>query len=240
MALLVYDLSLLPPGRSSMPEIVGSYIDVGRSQSGISSTVDASGGGLVRVKYSNVRLDPTNGVAARAWLNLRNQLLGGVRKIVVPLLVDNIQPIALGAAQSGTGTFSDGATFSDGGLFTTPNVTAYLTGAAAVNAGVVTLKVTSPLPLTGGEWFDLFHFTRLWRAYTITDILSASAPDANGAITYSVAIRPPLRDAAADQSVANFIRPRCIMKLDTGSMMTVDFEKYWWATPDVSFIESWP
>ena len=89
---LTFDLKRAPPGRMSAPRIVGASIEAGISQSGISSAVDISGGGLVAIKYSNIQLKNSDATQLKYWNQLRGQLVGGVRQITVPFMVDFLQP----------------------------------------------------------------------------------------------------------------------------------------------------
>lgn len=233
--LITFSLELAPPGRMSLPWLVGTSVETGRSQSGIATSADLSGGGMVAVKYGSVQLANVNPVRLKYWSQLKAQLTGGTRSIIVPLLTDFFSPIT---RLAGSVPFSDGAYFSDGSGFATFSGSASLTADAALNAGVISMKVQGPIALTGGEWFDLFHPTKFYRAYTVSDVLSVTGPDVNGISTYNLAIRPTIREAMLAGSVCNFYRPRCMMKLEPGTQISGDVEKYWWSTPEISLSES--
>lgn len=235
--LIWFDLKSLPPGEMSAPEFVGSSIESGRSQSGINSSIDVSGGGYVAMKYSSLQIGNIKNANMKYYQQLRSQLAGSVRSIITPLMVDFMSPIAPGAALATYGNFAIGSTFANGGLIGKSPVAAYVQGAYPVGAAILSIKVFAPVAITGGEWFDLFHPVKMFRSYNITDVLSVSVPDSNNFITYSVAIRSPLRDTIGNQSVANFIRPRCMMKLDHGTTMPLVIRPYWYSTPEISLVE---
>ena len=236
VGLITFSLELAPPGRMSVPWLAGTSVETGRSQSGISTSADFSGGGMVAVKYGSIQLGNVLPARLKYWSQLKAQLTGGTRSIIVPLMTDFISPIV---KLSGSVPFSDGSYFSDGSGFASFSGSAWLTADAALNGGVISMQVQGPVAaLTGGEWFDLFHPTKLYRAYTVSDVLSVTGPDVNGISTYSLAIRPTIREAMLAGSVCNFYRPRCMMKLEPGTQMSGDVEKYWWSTPEISLIEA--
>jgi hypothetical protein len=233
-----FSLELCPPGRMTMPRIIGAGIEGGRSLSGISQAIDATGGGFVAVDYKMIQLGNVNQDRLR-YFNRLGFLNGGVRSIVVPLLVDAVSPLALGASLFMASKFSDTSHFSDGSSFSQSAIAAVTVGAFALNASTIVIKILQGSPLQGGEWFGLFHPTKSNRAYLITDV-DSKATNEDGSATYSVAIRPPLRGPIGDGSEVDFLRPRCVMRLAPGTTLSVDVEKYWYGTPDISFVESFP
>ena len=197
-----------------MPSIAGGVVEGGRSMSGIVSAADMTGGGLVTVCYKQVSLGNTDPARLRYWSQLAAILNGGVRSIRVPLVTDFIAPLDWSAA---------------------------VTVAAALNASTLTFIVygkflTDP-GMTGGEWFGLVHPNKDVRAYVVTEVDTVvTNPDES--ITYTVGIRPPLREAVAYAAPLSFYRPQCLMRLAPGTTISADVDKSWWATPDVSFVES--
>ena len=213
MAFSEFDLRLAPPGTMTMPNIVGGTVEGGRSLSGLVSVADLSGGGLVTVKYGQIALRNVNPAKLRYWSRLGAMLNGGVRSILVPLLTDFIAPFGL-------------------------TVTAQ---AAALNAGTLSFLVRGDFLtddfLNGGEWFEIAHLTRSSRAYCITDV-DAITSNQDGSISYTVGIRPPLREAIGDGTVLRFERPRFLARLAPGTSINADVDAAWWATPDATFLES--
>jgi hypothetical protein len=233
----IYDLGLLPPGKMEI-DIAGSSIESGRSQSGITGAIDFSGGGLWTVRYSQIQVF---GAPQHLYYQyLRNYLRGGVRSIVVPMLTDYVAPTPTPGGPIHIATpFSDGSSFSDGSLFRQSSIQAVIAGYCPLNATTISLKMIAGGALQGGETFAIDHPAKAWRAYGICEIDSVGAPDMNGAITYQVAIAPPLRQAVSDQTPLEFARPKCLMRLMAGGPgMPWAVERYWQGLFDISFIES--
>lgn len=220
-----------------MPYIVGSAIESGFSSNGIVDVSDATGGGLVAVDYNNIQVGNRTPDALKFINRLAVALAGGVRQIVVPLLVDFIQPNAPGAVDGKT-TFSDTTVFSDASQLSQTPISSTVAAAAASNAGTVSLTLdANALPLVGGEWFGLVHPTRSFRAYCVTDVDSQTT-DAAGNTTYIVGIRPTLREAIAVGSNVDWKRPRCLMRLQPGQSQQITLERFFWSTPSLKFIEA--
>ena len=233
---LVFDLKRAPPGRMSAPRIVGASIEAGISQSGLSSAVDISGGGFVAIKYSNVQLSNAGATQLKYWSQLRGQLVGGVRQITVPFLIDFMQPRPAIGYDYADFACTDGLTTTDGFGTTDMRPLTTCAGALALNAGQVTFSYPTSVAITGGEWFDLLHATKGYRSYEITDVISSSVVGSN--TSYVVAIRPTIREITASGAVMNFERPRCNMRLEPGTDMPFDIESAWVSRPEVSFIEA--
>jgi hypothetical protein len=231
---LTFDLNLLPPGQMEMPRILASAIGGGQTASGIISNADMSGGGLVAVTYSNVQLGNANQGAMRYWNRLASALAGGVRPIIVPMLVDWIQPVA---RPFGTGLtpFSDGALFSDGSEFYSPPVTGTIMAGATVGAGTISVLVIGGSGiLEGGEWLGINHSVKGNRVYNVVDVDGYDV-DGDGNRIYTIGIRPTLRQALLGGEPVDWWRPKCVMKLAKPIVTSV--EKYWWSTPSIELIE---
>jgi hypothetical protein len=234
----IYDLGLLPPGKMEL-DIVGTSIESGRSQSGITGAIDFSGGGLWTCRYSQIYVFGSQ--QHLYYQYLRNYLRGGVRSIIVPFLNDFVAPTPIVAGPISTPVrFSDTTTFSDTSTFSQDAIAAVMVGNAAANATTITIQVQVGGALRGGETFSINHFSPKWqRAYGISELDSFTAPDSNGAVNYTVAITPPLRAAVADGTSLEFSRPECVMRLMAGgSGMPWTVEKYWQGVFDLQFIES--
>lgn len=242
---LLYDLDLLPPGSMTGPRIVGGTVESGSSLSGVSTASDVTGGGFVALDYDMIWVGNTEPAKMRAAQRLSNALAGGVRQIVVPLLVDFFAPVALGAGQI-LSKFSDSSMFSDGSEFSQPPVAGIVIADAAVGAGSLQVSVIGGTTvLQGGEWFGLNHTAtdnpyRLpagFRAYNVTDA-TLTGVDGTGNNVYTIAIRPTLRDPIAAGAVVDWWRPRCTMRLKPGFAPSIQVEKYWYTTPSFSFVEA--
>lgn len=219
------------------PRIIGSAIEAPRSLSGVGAAIDMSGGGFVAVDYLDIQLGNNQAQGRLRYYASLQKLNGGVRQIIVPLLTDALLPLALGTPIYTLTTLSDGSSLSDGSLISQPAVSGQMVGAAALNASTVTMDVWAPLPLQGGEWFGLSHATKGFRAYQITDI-DSTGTGTGDATRYTIGIRPPLRDSIADASIVDFVRPRCTMRLAPGTEVKTDLEHYFYATPELHFVEA--
>lgn len=240
MTIPVLDLSRLPPGRMTMPYVTPGGIEGGKSLSGVSTVVDMTGGGLVAVKYADIGLGNLDGSNLRYWSRLSAILTGGVRSIIVPLLTDfmvQTYTVGGGLSEAAVVSFSDGALFSDGSSFSQLIINAICAVDAPLNAGTIVINMIAGFSLEGGEWFSIEHPTRLSRAYCITDVDGVVSQNANVG-TFTVGIRPPLREAVPAGSKINFVRPRCLMRVDAAAAITNDVDGWWWSTPEIAFIES--
>lgn len=224
-------LDLVPPGRMTMPNIIGGAVEGGRSLSGIALAADLTGGGFVAVKYSNIILKNTTSDALRYWSWLCAYLAGGRRSILVPMLIDYVDPLPE------LSLFSDGSTFSDGSLFSISGGFVVLNSSASVNAGTIVIRASSGANIDVGQWFEFSHAEKSARSYNITEIDSVTT-NGSGTKTYTVGIRPPLRAAVPSGMQLRFRRPRCLMRLAPGSNPANDVEKYWQSTAEISFVES--
>lgn len=197
--------------------------------SGVVGALDLAGGGLIAAKFTTT-LRNSSPAMLRYWSQLAGILNSGARSIVVPLIVDFLQPAS-------PAFFTKAPSLAGGVVFNTPaGDNPDTIQPAALNAGTVTLNAGSRT-LTGGEWFGVVHPTKLQRAYVVTDIDAVTA-NADGSSTVTVGIRPPLREAVSALTAINFNRPQCVMRLSPGTTMQADVDASWWATPEMSLIES--
>lgn len=204
---------------------------------GITDASDSTGGGLWTYSYGQIVVGNVNQSQLRLINRIGIALAGGIRNIVVPFLVDFVQPVIIGAAPANT-PFSDLSRFSDSSEFEAAPVSGLVYGAQPVGAATLTVSVVGGTGvLEGGEFFGLNHAVKGFRAYNVTDI-DSQATDPYGNNLYTVGIRPPLRDAVADQAVADWWRPRCLMRLAPGSSIDLDVRPFWLASPSIKFIEA--
>ena len=240
LPIITLDLSKSPLVEMSMPDIVGASISGGRSLSGGSNSIDVSGGGYVGIKYAKIELGNATDVNFKYWAGLRAQINGTSRPVIVPFFVDRTNPTTTGSVPLVPFSFSDSTNYSDGTTHTDVLSPPLIIGAVAGNASTMVFKFPVIDGLAPGMWFDQLHATKNYRAYVITDILAASAPDASGNVTYTVAFKPPNREASASGSPLNFIRPRCLMRLKPGTEIPLMVRSFWLATTDIEFIEVGP
>jgi hypothetical protein len=196
-----YDLCVLTPADVSI-DVVGSAVEGGRSLSGITQSINYSGGGFVAVTYGGIQL--FSAAQAKAWNRLGAILNGSVTTVVVPLWTDQI------AARNPGG---DALGFPSGPL-ANPTVT------NAVLMGATTLKLSgvSTAVIEGGEWFAIFHGAPVgWRAYRI------QGPQDVPTGVRTINFMPPLRADTAAGTEADFWRPQCLMRLPAGETMAWQF-----------------
>lgn len=240
MALPELSLALLPPGEMAMPLITGAAIESGKTLSGLTSAVDVGGGGLVTIKYGRIQLGNSSPANLQYWSYISNYLSSSRRSIVVPLLTDRIAPTPAGVPLYLTGIrHSDTALFSDGVGYSQVSIEAYIAAPAAVNDAVVSIRLVEGSAPGFGMWFELNHPIRSYRSYCIQSVDAVTA-NGDGTTTYTCAISPPLRDAISAGVLAKFDRPRCVMRALPGANLRASVEKFWWSTPELDLIESFP
>jgi hypothetical protein len=197
MADIIYDLCILTPAEVSL-DVVGSAIEGGRSLSGVTQSIDYSGGGFVAVTYGGIQL--FTAAQAKFWNRLGAILYGSVRTAMVPLWADIV------AARNPAG-------FPSGGPGGPPNPTVQspvLLGATQLQLAGLTGAV-----IEGGEWFSIDHGGTVdKRAYRIGKLVTA--PDV-------ISFMPPLRRDTAAGAVCDFWRPECRMRLPAGESLAWQF-----------------
>lgn len=215
------DISILVP-RAFTIDVIGTSLEGGRSVIGNApDSIDYSGGGFWTVEYDIVSVFTP---AQHRYLNVLSALLSsGSQKIVVPFLTDWTAPIL---------TDSHGEPVL-------PPVTlpaAALTSNAALNAGTVSFSQTAGAEIKAGMIFEIDHATRGKRAYRIVSI-DTETPLTDHTL-YTVAIKPPLREASATSTALRFYRPRCLMQLKPGTVASWKVEKWWKGQSTLSFWEA--
>src|SRR5580765_7773163 len=137
---VIYDLCKLTPADVTI-DVVGSAIEGGRSLSGVTQSIDYSGGGFVAVTYGGII--PVHIAQAKEWNRLAANLNGSVRTVDVPLWTDYTSPLEA----DGIGSISP----------------------AALGATLVSLSLTvGPEP---GQWFGVNHAGTIGnRAYRLLSV----------------------------------------------------------------------
>lgn len=248
---LILDLSMFQPGRMGAPHIVGGAVESGAALSGITIASDATGGGFVAIEYSDIQVSFCGPDRIVMFSRFMVALQGGIRTCIVPFMTDYMAPVAgnpfssaftsvFGGSPASTPQahrFSDGSSFDDGSAFGQAPVAGKITADGTVGSATVSLTVVGGRALHGGEWFGVQHKNKSFRAYCVVDIDQQSV-DENGIVTATVAIRPTLRDAVSVDMIVDWWRPRCLMRIRSGSDPTLDLAKFWEASPSLQFVEA--
>lgn len=217
----------------------GNSIDGGVNGVGESTSIELSGGGIITASYEGMVLQgPDERHEVLNWLGAR--LNGGFRFINVPIVNDGIgpfpeingkrRPIIKGIPHS------DGSYFDDGSGYSQASVYAELTSDAPLNAGVINMRVYGATrDLRWADWFSIYHSVKGWRAYRYWDVISKTTEENP---VYSLAISPPLRQAAAAGTRVELARPTCVMKLRRGDTVPWEYEAYYQSRPTINFTEA--
>lgn len=168
--------------------LVGVTINGGVSVGGSSSLSRTDGGGLWTCAQAGIEIWTRAQLLAASALDM--QLDGGASPIVVPCFAFPLRPVPEG---------------SDWGVSTS------LTDPAALRATTLELIHTTGAPLIGGEPFSITHPTHGKRFYKVHSVDAADT--SGGAVTQTVRIRPPLREATTAGTALDFDTPGCVMRL---------------------------
>lgn len=206
-------IDFLNPARAAFDN-VGASTDGGRNGLGEGITFETTGGGIVTATYEECKIIQPEQYEYINYLGAR--LNGSFRFINAQIITDFYGPIQKVNGLPGTYvtgiTHSDGATFSDGSGYSQATTYGELLSSAAMNAGVISIQMFgASRPLRWSDWFSIYHTTKGWRAYRYWEIQDQTDD------TYKIAIQPPLREAVAAGTRLEFARPRCAMKLTSGS-----------------------
>jgi len=209
--------------------LTGASISGGQSVSGQSQSVRSDGGGLWRLRAGFKLRTPAD---MKKWRAFGARLDGGATSIVVPRIEAGLKVQLEGTETVESATHSDGSTLSDGSEYDViPEVSASPGASAALRATQMQLAFTSAVVLEGGECFTIEHATQGDRLYTIHSVVA----QANN--TYTVKIRPPLREAITTSTVLDFDDPRCLMRLADPDSWEAEARGLRFADPSAVFIE---
>lgn len=201
MADVIYDLCKLTPADVTI-DVVGSAIEGGRSLSGVTQSIDYSGGGFVAVTYGGIGLFTS--AQAKEWNRLAAALNGSVRTVDVPLWTDLVAVTNAGGAIVG----------KPGGA-----ANPQLADPASLGDTLIMLGSLGTISIEGGEWFSISHGALIGRrAYRVWKVGVL-----DGAGHLPVYFRPSLREDTAAGEIANFWRPECQMRLPAGETMAWQF-----------------
>jgi hypothetical protein len=206
--------NFLAPAQTTI-DVKGAVIDGG---SGI--TIGLSGGGRLESTYEDCMIkDPEH----YEYINLLGARLNdGFRFMNIPIITDWFgpfpkinrlpTPIVTGIPHS------DGSFFDDGSGYSQATVWGEITEAAALNAGIVKMRVYGlSRALRHSDWFSIYHATaKGWRAYRYWDVIAkADGYDVDLTMAYqdyTLGIAPPLREAVAVGTRVEFARPLFVGK----------------------------
>jgi hypothetical protein len=200
----VDDLGLV----SSHWDLGGAAVSGGRSVSGMEQAAFSSGGGLWTAQ---IAFKPRGRDQIRRWRAYGARLDGGATAFEVPHCEVQSRIRLDGTPSVSLAKHSDGSGFSDGSQYAVvPTVAASFGASAALRATQVQLDFVTAVEIIGGERFTVEHANAGARLYTIHSIVSQSSN------SYTVKIRPPLREAVTSATPLDFDDLRCTMRLVDG------------------------
>jgi len=219
-------------------DVTGSSIDGGRNGVGEGQTIEMSGGGIVTATYEDCKIKNPEHYEYVNWLGAR--LNGGFRFINVPIITDWFGPFPtvnkLPAPIVSGITHSDGSYFSDGAGYSQATVYGEITEAAALNAGIIKMRVYGlDRPLRWSDWFSIYHTTKGWRAYRYWQVISKTSEENP---VYTLAIAPPLREAVVTGTRVEFARPRFVAKFKSEFTLPSVVEAFFVTQQSIQFVEA--
>lgn len=234
----MFPVDFLRPTKARF-DLIGNSLDGGVNGVGDSVTTELSGGGKLTATYERMVLQgPDERHEVINWLGAR--LNGGFRYINVPIVNDKIGvfPTIDGAKRTFVTAIpnDDGSLIAVGDTYSEATVWGELTEDAALNAGIVKIRVygaARPV-FRWSDWFSIYHSVKGWRAYRSWELLDKTSGTNP---IHRVAISPPLRQAAPAGTRVELARPTCVMKLARGQTIPFEYEAYYQSRPSVNFIE---
>lgn len=215
---------------SVQPMPMGRTISSGESLSGINDTISTDGGGFWMLRMSGISLDGSDQL--RAWNAWEAHMKGGARVVNVPFASIELAPIPFAGGRpswpSDLKPTSDDPYFPEAIARATPFIIATVTASAPLRAFLVTIVVTQGSRLKGGETFAITHPTMGRRTYRIERMMSAT----------QALIWPPLREAVAGGTNADFDWPSCAMQVVPDPAQSADVQGGRTAEVSILFRES--
>lgn len=210
------------PGRFSFEQqdvrVEGSTTSGGTSLSGIDDPIRSDGGGFVVAEFSEGATFERDDVLA--WRAITTGMDNGATQVIVHFCDPLHQPVG----ERTTVPHSDDTTFDDDAEYLSGSSQAATVADAALRATSLSISITAPISLIGGEWFSIEHAVWGWRAYLIKAI------DGD-----TIEFRPPLREAVAAGTPIDFDDPRCVMRLAAATSNALSSGRY--TDPAISFVE---
>lgn len=247
------DVDFIKPKRASFDR-KGGAIDSSRNGVGESISIDFSGGGILTCSYEECFAQSSEEHEYMRWVAAR--MRGSHRFMNVPIITDWAGPFPLDSRGrpmlkvSGI-THSDGSTFSDGTGYSQTTVWGVTRAAAALGAGKLKVRIYgASRRLRWSDWFSIYHDDvddvpgKGWRAYCHweTTFLEEGTQVVSGATRtyqeYELSLDCPLRQAVANGTRVEFVRPRSVMKFATGFTAPWALEDKWIWKPSLQFTEA--
>lgn len=192
----VYPFDLLPPA-SERWRLSSVSLNGGINPSRAPTLARTDGGGFWMCWMNEIELVTRAQIkAARA---LEAILDGGAAFIVVPAFDWAFSPETV--------THADGTPFADGSLYQSSPVEAAVVVGAPLRATILQTLFLGGVPLEGGERFSITHPAKGKRLYTIARVRERLGD------SYTVEIRPPLREAVSAGTVIDVSTPGCVMRI---------------------------
>lgn len=231
--MLTFPTHLFNPARIQMRP-AGAVITGGESLSGETDVIKTDGGGYWVVQMAGIEL--TSPDLIKAWRAWEDELDGGVTKVLVPVADVRHAPRPIIGGRPGSPSKLHAAStdpyFPEAVGFASPFIVAKFGAAAALRATQVAIEVTRGARLKGGEVLAVSHATAGRRCYRVRRVISQVGQVA------TVLIRPPLRQAVANNMAVDFDWPSLVATLIPESDISPDIEFGRRATVDIAFRES--
>lgn len=213
---------------------MGSTVEGGESLSGLRDVIRSDGGGYWSVNMMGIQLIDADTI--RAWRAWESELQAGVTRVIVPISDVRQAPRPVVGGKLGSPSQleagSDDPYFPEAVGFATPWIVATITDPAALRAVQLTINVERGARLKGGEHFSIDHATAGQRLYRVRRVTARDGQEA------TVLIEPPLREAVADNTAANFDWPGVVCVLVPGSNISPELEGARYASIDIAFREA--
>lgn len=216
------------------PALSRRTISGGESLSGDTDVISIDGGGRWEVSFGGIELIEDDQVAA--WNVWDMHLANGVTQCVVPIALPRQAPLPfIGNEYPEMGELeasSDDPYFPNAEGRAVPSVLATIDEAAALRATELTITIVRGRRLKGSEPFTIVHPTAAERIYRVKRVLSWSDQ------TAVVQIEPPLREAVAADTPADFDWPRFVARAAPSQDLAPEIE-FGTANPvSITFVEA--
>jgi len=173
------------------------------------------------------RVAVTDPAKVRAFRALRAKMQGGAYHVQVPAWDDAQAPFPDGVDANASQSYSDDTFHTDGHGFYTPAIIVTLAAAVAVRDTLISATVTTAGTIEEGHLFSIRD-----RLHVVQEIVASSGG------SRTLAIWPPIREAAPVGRRLNFERPVCRMRLASDQEMDLTLAHGWYGFPDIAFVEA--
>ena len=227
MAIIVWPHCVLRPQQVA-PNLVPFTRSGGPTLGGITPSYRTDLGWW-SIDYLNVVIQNRNRDQWQTWNAIRQKLGGRSGMIAVPVRVSLSAPYASGVFEPmPETTHSDGSTFSDGSVYVQGEISIKSSGATAVGATTIRLRIIKADANLVGVRFSYNH-----ALYETGPVISISGD------TWEVPISPTVRELIPDGADLEFDRPTCLCHLAEDRGMDVTQEAVArMSYPSVSFVEA--